>query len=42
MIMLQCKLDIKFKQKSIVGVHDFLKYKLRVCNDKKVENHFAK
>ena len=33
MIMLQCKLDIKFKLKSIVGVRNFVKYNLRVRND---------
>ena len=42
MIMLQCKLDIKFKLKSIVGVRDFVKYNLRIRNDKKVENHCSR
>ena len=42
MIMLQCKIDIKFNLKSIVGVRDFVKYNLRVRNDKKVENHCSK
>ena len=42
MIMLRCKLDIKFKLKSIVGVCDFVKYNSRVRNDKKVENHCSR
>ena len=41
MFTLQCKLDIQFKLKSIVGVCDFLKCNLRIRNDKKVENHWS-
>ena len=37
MIMLQCKLDIKFNLESIMVAHDFLKGNLKVRNNKKVE-----
>ena len=42
MIVLQCKLDIKFKLKSIVGVRDFLKGNLRARYGKIFENHCSK